>query len=55
MDLLAGNVGFQEVKMSALNRRGKQVESTIACSPLVSKSDGVRGVILLVEDNDAPK
>ena len=51
-DCLAGDQEFQEVRLEAINRRGKQIECKITCTPLVSSSDGIRGAILLVEDKD---
>ncbi|HKA17137.1 MAG TPA: CheR family methyltransferase [Blastocatellia bacterium] len=51
-DCLSGDQEFQEVRLEAINRRGKQIECRITCTPLVSSSDGIRGAILLVEDKD---
>jgi two-component system CheB/CheR fusion protein len=39
--------------ITGINRRGKQIECKITCTPLLSQSDGIRGAILLVEDRDA--
>ena len=49
---LAGESDVLEVTLPALNRRGKSIECRINCTPLFSQSDGVRGVILLLEDKD---
>jgi len=51
-DCLSGEQEFQEVKLDAINRRGKQIECKVTCTPLASSSDGIRGAILLVEDKD---
>jgi two-component system, chemotaxis family, CheB/CheR fusion protein len=51
-DCLSGEREFQEMKFEAINRRGKQIECRITCTPLVSSSDGIRGAILLVEDKE---
>ena len=51
-DCLSGDREFQEVRLEAINRRGRQIECKITCTPLVSSSDGIRGAILLVEDKD---
>lgn len=49
---LAGEDKLHEVRVPALNRRGKSIECRVTCTPL-SQSDGIRGVILMVEDSDA--
>ena len=51
-ECLTGQRDFQEVKLKAINRRGKSIECSIECTPLVSQS-GIRGAIMLVEDHDA--
>ena len=51
-DCLSGDQEFQEVRLEAINRRGRQIECRITCTPLVSSSDGIRGAILLVEEKD---
>ena len=51
--LLAGDTNFQELVLPAINRRGKQIDCRVTCTPLSSQTDGVRGVILLVEDKDS--
>jgi len=50
---LGGDDGIQEVTVTAMNRRGKTINCRVSCTPLVSQSDGIRGVILLTEDHDA--
>ena len=52
-DCLSGDQQLQEMTLAAINRRGKQIECRVTCTPLVSSSDGIRGAILLVEDNEA--
>jgi two-component system CheB/CheR fusion protein len=49
---LAGQNDIQEATLKATNRRGKSIECRVTCTPLVSQSDGIRGVILLVEEHD---
>jgi two-component system CheB/CheR fusion protein len=52
-DCLSGDREFQELTLEAINRRGKQIDCRITCTPLVSSADGIRGAILLVEDKDS--
>ena len=52
-DCLSGDQAFREVvRLEAINRRGKQIECRITCTPLVCSSDGIRGATLLVEEKD---
>jgi two-component system CheB/CheR fusion protein len=51
-DCLAGEKDFQEVTLKAINRRGRQIECRVTCTPLQNRADGIRGAILLVEDKD---
>jgi two-component system, chemotaxis family, CheB/CheR fusion protein len=51
-ECLAGEKEVQELTLSATNRRGKQIDCRITCTPLQSRADGIRGAILLVEDRD---
>ena len=52
-DCLSGEKDFQEITVDAVNRRGRQIQCKVTCAPLVSKSDGIRGAMLLVEHEDA--
>jgi two-component system CheB/CheR fusion protein len=50
---LAGEKDFQELVLPARNRRGKTISCRVTCSPLKSKTDGIRGAILLMEEQKA--
>lgn len=52
-DCLAGENEVKEVTISATNRRGRSIQCRVMCTPLSSQTDGIRGAILLVEDNEA--
>jgi two-component system, chemotaxis family, CheB/CheR fusion protein len=51
-DCLAQEKEFQEVYLSATNRRGKQIQCRINCTALKGSDQAVRGVILLIEAID---
>ena len=44
---------YQEVTIEATNRRGRKINCRVICTPLKSKSDGVRGAILLMEAQES--
>ena len=52
---LAGDSDYQELSLNATNRRGRAIECRIICTPLKSKSDGIRGAILLMEERETEK
>jgi two-component system, chemotaxis family, CheB/CheR fusion protein len=47
---LAGEKDFQELILPARDRRGKPISCRVTCAPLMSKSNGIRGAILLMEE-----
>ena len=49
---LSGEKDYQELVLPARNRRGKPIECRVTCAPLMSKSDGIRGAILLMEEQE---
>ena len=49
---LSGERETREIVLEARNRRGKSISCHVTCTPLVSETDGIRGVILLMEEND---
>jgi two-component system CheB/CheR fusion protein len=50
---LAGGEEYQEVTIEATNRRGRKIDCRVICTPLKSKTDGVRGAILLMEAQES--
>ena len=50
---LAGETDYQEMSLNATNRRGRAIECRVICTPLKSKTDGIRGAILLMEEREA--
>jgi two-component system CheB/CheR fusion protein len=50
---LAGGGDHQELVVEATNRRGKAIRCKLAVTPLVGVSKDIRGVILLMEQEDA--
>ncbi len=38
--------------MQAVNLRGHRIMCKVACTPLTSKTEGTRGAILLMEEQD---
>jgi len=40
-----------DIRMEAVNRRGKKISCRLNLYPLVSEEDGIGGVILIVEDH----
>ncbi|HET7600995.1 MAG TPA: CheR family methyltransferase [Gemmatimonadales bacterium] len=46
---LGGDGDRHQMTLSAVNRRGRPIECLVSCTPLTA-DDGVRGVILLMED-----
>jgi two-component system, chemotaxis family, CheB/CheR fusion protein len=51
-EAVAAPDGQQELTLSAVNRRGREVELKISMTPLSSPSDGQRGVILMMQPFD---
>ena len=49
---LSGDSDYQEALFSAINRRGRAIECRVICSPLTSKTERIRGSIVLMEDQD---
>jgi two-component system CheB/CheR fusion protein len=49
-DCLSGVRDYQEVKLVALNRRGHRIECTVICTPLKHRLTGIRGAIILMEE-----
>jgi two-component system CheB/CheR fusion protein len=47
---LSGEQKTRELVLPARNRRGKSISCHVSCTPLVSETDGIRGVILLMEE-----
>jgi len=47
---LTGESQYEEVVLDAVNRRGRAIRCKVQCSPLVSPSGEIRGVILMMED-----
>jgi two-component system CheB/CheR fusion protein len=45
-----GGAPNKTVAVDAVNRRGKSVRCDVTCTPLNSGDDGVRGVILMMEE-----
>ena len=50
---LAGETTYQEVRVDAVNRRGRRIQCKVSCTPLMNRGPGTRGVILLMEDQGA--
>ncbi|HEU4343184.1 MAG TPA: PAS domain-containing protein, partial [Candidatus Binatia bacterium] len=48
---LAGETGYEESVLEAVNRRGKRIQCRVTCSRLHDKNDNP-GVILLMEEID---
>ncbi len=44
---------FQEVRLAATNRRGRPIQCHVALTPLVGPANGIRGVILLMEERQS--
>jgi len=51
--LTDGN-GHESLKLEAINRRGRPIEVHVTTTPLRTRTKGVRGVILVIEDGDQP-
>ncbi|WNZ27225.1 PAS domain-containing protein [Leptolyngbya sp. NK1-12] len=50
-DCLSGPVdGVSEVVLSAINRRGRNIQCRITCTPLIGEQQQIQGVILLMEE-----
>ncbi len=49
---LSGEQETRELVLPARNRRGKSISCHVSCTPLISETDGIRGVILLMEEGD---
>nr|RNJ65723.1 MAG: PAS domain-containing protein [Leptolyngbya sp. IPPAS B-1204] len=50
-DCLSGPVdGVSEVVLSAINRRGRNIQCRITCTPLIAEQQQIQGVILLMEE-----
>jgi two-component system, chemotaxis family, CheB/CheR fusion protein len=49
--LTDGN-GHESLKLEAINRRGRPIEVQVTTTPLRTRTKGVRGVILVIEDGD---
>ena len=48
--VLGGHSELQEVRVSAVNRRGRAIECTCTCSPLLGSDGAIRGVIIIVQE-----
>lgn len=48
-----GDMGFKEVVLDAVNRRGKPFRCRVTISPLVAADGAIQGAILLAEDMDS--
>ena len=48
--VLSGRSTFQEVMLSATNRRGKVIQCRVTCTPLADAERDTQGVILLMEE-----
>jgi two-component system CheB/CheR fusion protein len=42
-----------KVVLSAINRRGRQFECQVSCTPLLGSQGQIQGVILLMEEKDS--
>jgi two-component system, chemotaxis family, CheB/CheR fusion protein len=49
---LSGEQEKGELVLPARNRRGKSISCHVTCTPLISETDGIRGVILLMEEGN---
>ena len=49
--ILDGENEHMDIRMEAVNRRGKKISCRLNLYPLVSEEDGIGGVILIVEDH----
>jgi two-component system CheB/CheR fusion protein len=49
---LQGETDYQEVSLDAINRRGRNIECRVICTPLSNKGNLIRGAILLMEERD---
>jgi two-component system CheB/CheR fusion protein len=47
---LAGESDYEEATLDATNRRGKAVQCSVSCTPLVGAAADIRGVILLMKE-----
>lgn len=47
---LLGQAKYQEVTLQATNRRGKAINCQVVCTPLMSVTTEIRGVIMLMEE-----
>jgi two-component system CheB/CheR fusion protein len=47
-DIMSGKKKFQEILLNSTNRRGRQIQCYIACSPLMNET--VKGVIIMMTD-----
>jgi two-component system CheB/CheR fusion protein len=47
-DIMSGKKKFQEILLHSTNRRGRQIQCYIACSPLMNET--VKGVIIMMTD-----
>jgi two-component system CheB/CheR fusion protein len=45
---MSGKKKFQEILLHSTNRRGRQIQCYIACSPLMNET--VKGVIIMMTD-----
>jgi two-component system, chemotaxis family, CheB/CheR fusion protein len=52
---LSEDPASQEVSVDAINRRGKPIRCKVSCMPLSDRGDGMRGAILLVEEQGAER
>ena len=52
---LQGESDYQEAAVEATNRRGRNIECRVVCSPLNKKDGVIRGAILLMEERDSAK
>ncbi len=51
---LSGNsLEYYEVMLPAVNRRGKAIKCKVTCTPLISNSPEIQGVILLMEEQES--
>jgi two-component system CheB/CheR fusion protein len=49
-DCLAGDSSDGQLTVDAVNRRGKKVRVKVSCTPLLGWAKDIRGVILLMDD-----
>lgn len=53
-DAIGGNPGQAPIVLEAVDRRGRQLECAVSCSPLVGGDGEVRGAVMLMEERPGP-